>query len=174
MIAFPSRLIFQNRLRKIILFSILSFTSCINYTSRLPVEYDYSYEGNFSMYNTFGLMKTTHASEVNGVVEKAIRERMKILGYIESDNPQLVICFKIFTDGLMFYRINQPNIEEWVLEQNKNRVYDREKLSLKMGTLLILFFDREKNRAIWQGYPTAPIDFSENRSLRNAVNSTLD
>jgi hypothetical protein len=38
--------------------AIVLFTSCLGY-KELPVEYDYSYKGNFKRYRTFDLMKPT-------------------------------------------------------------------------------------------------------------------
>jgi len=63
----------------ILLVAVLS--SCLGYKD-LPVEYDYSYKGNFKKYRTFELMKplgvndSTMSSEV---IEKSITARMKFL-----------------------------------------------------------------------------------------------
>lgn len=162
-----------------VLFFVL-FSSCLGY-KELPVEYDYSYQGNFKKYKTFDLMRPTgsvDSSMTNMVIEKSILSRMKFLGYRQTNNkPHLLVCFKMFPDSLMFNGYNQPEIEQWVVHQDENLDYDQKKLDLKTGTLLIQFFDRRQNQSIWQGYSTTlygSIDFSDNRNLRNAVISILD
>jgi hypothetical protein len=159
---------------------LVLLASCLGY-KELPVEYDYSYKGNFKKYRTFDIMKPAgpaDSSMVNDVIEKSIIARMKFLGYRQSANkPHLIIGFKMFSDSLRFNGYNQPDIEEWAKTQNDDIQYDPQKYSLKTGTLLIQFYDRRQNRSIWQGYATTlygSIDFSNSRHLRNAVISILD
>jgi hypothetical protein len=159
---------------------LVLLSSCLGY-KELPVEYDYSYRGNFKKYRSFDIMRPIglqDSSMMNEVVEKSIISRMKFLGYKQSEHrPHLIIGFKMYTDSLSFNGYNQPDIEEWVKVQDENMDYDRQKYSLKSGTLLIQFFDRRQNRSIWQGYATTlygSIDFQNQRHLRNAVISILD
>jgi len=146
----------------------------------LPVEYDYSYRGNFKRYRTFDIMKplTPDSSMMNEQIEKSIVSRMKFLGYKQSGNkPHLIIGYKMFADSLRFNGYNQMDIEEWVKSQKTDLDYDKQKYTLNGGTLLIQFFDRRQNRSIWQGYATTlygSIDFQNSRHLRNAVVSILD
>lgn len=159
---------------------LILFSSCLGY-KELPVEYDYSYRGNFKKYKTFEMMRPVGANDttmVNEIVEKSIVSRMKFLGYRQTDSrPHLIIGFKMFNDSLRFNGYDQPDIEEWVKNQNNDLDYDPRKLNLKTGTLLIQFFDRRQNRSIWQGYATTlygSINFNNDRHLRNAVISILD
>lgn len=159
---------------------LVLFSSCLGY-KELPVEYDYSYKGNFKKYKTFEMMRPVGANDttmVNEIVEKSIVSRMKFLGYRQTDSrPHLIIGFKMFNDSLRFNGYDQPDIEEWVKNQNNDLDYDPRKLNLKTGTLLIQFFDRRQNRSIWQGYATTlygSINFNNDRHLRNAVISILD
>ena len=162
------------------LFMVIFLSSCLGY-KELPVEYDYSYRGNFKKYRTFEIMRPvglTDSSMLNTVIEKSIISRMKFLGYKQSEHrPHLIIGFKMFNDSLKFNGYNQPDIEEWVKSQNENLEYSQQKFNLNTGTLLIQFFDRRQNRSIWQGYATTVyggIDFHNNRHLKNAVISILD
>lgn len=162
------------------LFVLILFASCLGY-KELPVEYDYSYKGNFKKYRTYDIMKPAgpgDSSMTNDVIEKSIVARMKFLGYKQNPNkPHLIIGFKMFNDSLKFNGYSQPEIEEWVKTQNENINYDQQKFSLNTGTLLIQFYDRRQNRSIWQGYATTQygqIDFNNSRHLRNAVISILD
>ncbi|NOT76887.1 MAG: DUF4136 domain-containing protein [Cyclobacteriaceae bacterium] len=162
----------------LVLLTILS--SCLGY-KELPVEYDYSYRGNFKKYRTFEIMRPIgipDSSMVNAVIEKSIVSRMRFLGYKQSTSkPHLIIGFKMFNDSLKLNGYSQPEIEEWIKSQNSELNYTQQKFTLNSGTLLIQFFDRRQNRSIWQGYATTVyggIDFHNNRHLKNAVISILD
>ena len=162
------------------LVTLILFASCLGY-KELPVEYDYSYKGNFKKYRTYDIMKPAgppDSTMTNEVIEKSIIARMKFLGYRQNANkPHLIIGFKMFADSLKFNGYSQPEIEEWVRTQNENIEYDQQKFNLSSGTLLIQFYDRRQNRSIWQGYATTQygsIDFNNSRHLRNAVISILD
>jgi hypothetical protein len=156
------------------------FGACLGY-KELPVEYDYSYKGNFKKYRTFDIMRPAGPSDssmINEVIEKSIIARMKFLGYRQaSSKPHLIIGFKMFDDTLKFNGYNQPAIEEWIKSQKEDIQYDQQKFYMNSGTLLIQFYDRRQNRSIWQGYATTQygsIDFNNSRHLRNAVISILD
>jgi hypothetical protein len=161
-------------------FIVLFLSSCLGY-KELPVEYDYSYKGNFKKYRTFEIMRpvgVTDTTMTNDVIEKSIISRMKFLGYRQTDNkPHLIVGFKMYADSLRFNGYNQPDIEDWVKSPDSDIEYDAKKLDMKTGTLLIQFFDRRQNRSIWQGYATTlygGINFNSERHLRNAVISILD
>ena len=159
---------------------VLALSSCLGY-KELPVEYDYSYRGNFKKYRTFEIMRAVglaDSSMLNGVIEKSIISRMRFLGYKQSNHrPHLLIGFRMFTDSLKFTGYNQPDIEDWIQTQNEELHYDQQRFNLRTGTLLIQFYDRRQNRSVWQGYATTlygSIDFANNRHLKNAVISILD
>ncbi len=163
----------------LLLVSVL-LTACLGY-KELPVEYDYSYKGNFKKYKTFDIMKSAgqaDSSMTNATIERSILSRMKFLGYKQTDNkPHLLVSFKMFSDSLRFNGYNQPEIEQWIANGGKEATYDGKKLNMKSGTLLIQLYDRKQNRSIWQGYSTdlyGNIDFGNDRVLRNAVISILD
>lgn len=167
-------------MRRLLPFVALAFLgSCLGF-KEVPVEYDYSYRGNFKKYRTFEIMKPLRAdsSMMNNQIEKSIISRMKFLGYKQTPTrPHLIIGFKMFADSLRFNGYNQMEIEEWVRSQKVDLEYDKQKYVLNEGTLLIQFFDRRQNRSIWQGYATTmygSIDFQNSRHLRNAVVSILD
>lgn len=159
---------------------LVLLSSCLGY-KELPVEYDYSYKGNFKKYRTFDIMKPTGIDDPtmsNEYIESSIISRMKFLGYRQTESkPHLLVSFKIFRDSLGFQGYNQPEIEDWIKGQDENLNYTSKRLNLKTGTLLIQLYDRKQNRSIWQGYATTlygSIDFEDNRTLRNAVISILD
>lgn len=158
----------------------LLLSSCLGF-KELPVEYDYSYSGNFKRYRTFNIMKPIGLNDttmMNEMIEKSIISRMKFLGYkLTNTRPHLIVAFKMFSDSLKFNGYNQPEIEEWVKTQRTDVDYNPKKLDMKSGTLLIQLYDRRQNKSIWQGYATTfygGIDFNNQRHLRNAVISILD
>ena len=125
-------------------------SSCLGY-KELPVEYDYSYHGNFKKYRSFDIMRPIGMADTtmtNEVIEKSILSRMKFLGYKQNENkPHLIIGFKMFSDSLKFTGYNQPDIEEWMKGgRSENHDYSRQKFDMNTGTLLIQFFDRRQNR----------------------------
>ena len=167
----------MNRILLLLLVVVLG--GCLGY-KELPVEYDYSYRGNFKRYRTFDIMKngSSDSSMTNDQIERAILARMKFLGYKQSaTKPHLIIGYKMFPDSLTFNGYNQPEIEDWMKSQTADLNYNAQKYDIKTGTLLIQFYDRRQNRAVWQGYATTlygSIDFQNSRHLRNAVISILD
>lgn len=167
-------------MKNLYLIFLLAMCSCLGY-KELPVDYDYSYKGNFKKYRTFDMMKSLNASDstmVNASIEKSIAARMKFLGYKKTaTRPHLIISYKMYYDSLKFNGYDQPDIESWVRNKKEDLNYDKKKYNMKTGTLLIQFYDRRQNRSIWQGYATAlygNIDFGNQRHLRNAVISILD
>lgn len=169
-------------MRKVFVYAIVFAlcTACLGY-KEMPVEYDYSYKGNFKKYKTFDIMRPSivvDSSMTNTTIERSILSRMKFLGYRQTENkPHLLVSFKMFEDSMKFNGYNQPEIERWVTESKEDISYDPKKLDLKSGTLLIQLYDRKQNRSIWQGYSTdlyGAIDFRDKRTLRNAVISILD
>ncbi len=164
----------------VIITFVIVLSSCLGY-KELPVEYDYSYKGNFKKYRTFDLMKPlgiTDSTMMNEIIEKSIAARMKFLGYKKTETrPHLIVSFKMFSDSLRFNGYEQPDFEAWLRTKKEDLNYDRRKYNLKTGTLLIQFYDRRQNRSVWQGYATTlygSIDFTNQRHLRNAVISILD
>ncbi|MBI1767445.1 MAG: DUF4136 domain-containing protein [Bacteroidetes bacterium] len=167
-------------MKKLYIFGFLALTSCLGF-KELPVDYDYSYKGNFKKYRTFDMMKSLNSADssmINASIEKSITARMKFLGYKKTGTrPHLIISYKMYFDSLRFNGYEQPDIETWIKNKKEDLSYDKRKYNLKTGTLLIQFYDRRQNRSIWQGYATTlygNIDFGNQRHLRNAVISILD
>ena len=159
----------------------LIISSCLGY-KELPVEYDYSYHGRFKKYSTFDLMQqpssTIDTTMYNPVIESSILNRMKFLGYRQSANkPNLLVAYKVYYDSMKFNGYEQPEIDEWVNRPNMEDEYHSKTINMRTGTLLIQLYDRRQEKLIWNGYATSlygPIQFQNNRQIRNAVISILD
>ena len=157
-------------------------TGCLGYNEYL-VESDYSYYGKFRNYKTFNFMTRSisdfDSSMQNPVIEQAIKIRLQQQGYRISDNkPNLLVSYKLFYEDFDFNGYNQPDIEDWVEIEDEEEEYDPIKYNLREGTLLVLLFDRKREKSIWQGYASGVfggVDQSQlDKNMRRAVRSIFD
>ena len=172
----------MKRIATIAVLTLIWLASCMGY-KEFPVESDYSFEGEFKRYKTFNFLDTKSSgpdsSLQNQVIEDAIRARMELQGYKYSENdPRLLVSYKIFYDSLFFTGYEQPDIELFVeYEDNIDKEMDPVKYNLRQGTLLVLMYDRERKKSIWQGYASGVFGnqyFSDKRYLQGAVRSIFD
>ncbi len=161
---------------------ILFSAGCMGY-KEFPVESDYSYSGEFKRYKTFNFLDTrssgADSSMQNDVIENSIRARMELQGYEYTDrDPRLLVSYKIFYDSLFFTGYEQPDIEMFIeYEENIDQNMDPVKYNLRQGTLLVLMYDRERKKSIWQGYASGVFGnqyFADKRYLQGAVRSIFD
>ena len=158
---------------------IIVMVGCYSYRE-YPVEYDYSYHGKFKNYKTYAFISHTLEDESmsSEIIRNAIVNRLGLQGYRHKESkPNLLVSYKIYYDSLNFRGYEQPEIEKWVKYQNTEENYDPRQYNLRKGTLLIQFYDRKQERAIWQGYATGVygnIYFDNDRQLKIAVRSILD
>ncbi|MGD1893797.1 MAG: DUF4136 domain-containing protein [Cyclobacteriaceae bacterium] len=164
------------------LLTLLLFASCMGY-KEFPVESDYSFEGDFRRYKTFNFLDTrssgSDSSLQNDIIESAIRARMELQGYeYTTRDPRLLVSYKIFYDSLFFTGYDQPDIELFIeYEENIDQEMDPVKYNLRQGTLLVLMYDRERKKSIWQGYASGVFGdsfYSDKRYLQGAVRSIFD
>ncbi len=158
-------------------------TACLG-TRETFTESDYSYYGRFKKYRTFNFIedlspnRDEEAVALDPALRAAIIKRMKLQGYeMTEDNPGILISYRIFYEDLRFQGYRQPNLERWVEQGREDDTYDPVKYQLRKGTLLILFYDREGERTIWQGYTSGVFGqqfFDSERSLNRAVRFVLD
>ena len=159
-------------------------TGCYSYRE-YPVEYDYSYHGNFKKYKSYafienGIENTTDSVDLvsSEIIRNTIKDRLSVQGYRErTEKPSLLVSYKIYYDSLNLRGYDQPDIEQWVRYSKQNEDYDPRNYDLKKGTLLIQLYDRKQERSIWQGYATGVygnIYFNNERQLKIAVRSILD
>lgn len=148
-----------------------------------PVESDYSFEGEFRRYKTFNFLDTrssgSDSSLQNEIIENSIRARMELQGYeYTTRDPRLLVSYKIFYDSLFFTGYDQPDIELFIeYEENIDQEMDPVKYNLRQGTLLVLMYDRERKKSIWQGYASGVFGdsfYSDKRYLQGAVRSIFD
>jgi len=157
------------------------FSGCF-LQQELPVEYDYSYKGRFEKYDTYDFMIQTKSTYVNdqlkNIISASIASHMDFLGYKKKEKrPDLILSFSVFVDSLNLRGYEQPEMEEWVRNKDRELEYNKVNFSISQGTLYIQLFDRKQNRAIWQGYATDKynrVDLEDSRDVQNAVKSILN
>lgn len=168
-------------LRPACLLILTVLSGCFSYRE-LPVEYDYSYKGRFDKYNSYDFLiqgeNQALSTDKRDVIYNAIESHMKFLGYKRKENkPDLLLSFRVFYDSLNFRGYNQPKIEDWMIRKETDLEYNRQKIGMKKGTLLIQIFDRKQKSSIWQGYATdqyREVNFTDLRDVNNAVKSILN
>lgn len=161
--------------------ALFILTGCFNFKEYV-VESDYSYYGKFKKYKTFNFLNFTNpdldTTMYNPVIEDAIKSRLELQGYkITDDNPNIIVSYKIFYDSFKFQGYEQPDIEEWADKEDESEEYEPIKYELREGTLLVLLWDNQREKAIWQGYASGLFGnpyLNNDRFLKRAVRSIFD
>lgn len=143
-------------------------------------ECDYSYQGQFRKYKTFAFQEEKDpvfsAMPFNPDIEKAIKKRMEIQGYqYRTENPDLVVCYRLFFDDVHVFGYDQPEFESWLRNVNTDSEYEPVIYKLKKGTLFISI--KSQGEVVWQGYSTGVIpmnDLNNEKYLYYAVLSIFD
>ncbi len=160
----------------------LGLASCLG-SRDYVVETDYSYFGNFKRYKTYSfinLQKFNQDSLIpDELIKDAIKFRMSLLGYQEvSNNPNLLVSYKMFFRDFAFRGWDQPEIEKWLENEGYlEEKFDPVKYNLKEGTLMILFVDKKQKKAIWQGYNSGlinPTTVDDARFVKGTVRTIFD
>lgn len=157
------------------------FSGCLSY-EKFVVESDYSYVGKFKRYKTFNFLTDANFNHQETVQDSTIRDaiasRMRLQGFKYTEkNPSLLVTYKVFYDDFNFQGYEQPELEQWVQWENEDEEYDPIKYNLKEGTLLVIFLDRKKETAVWQGYSSSLFGnqyFNNERYLKRAVRNIFD
>ena len=149
----------------------------------LPVEYDYSYKGQFGKYDTFAFIDREAvfmqaSPELKTSITSIIDSHMEFLGYKKKDNrPDLLLTFSVFRDSLRYQGYDQQDIIQWAKTKDRDLDYNSVDYKIKQGTIVIQLYDRKQNAAIWQGYATDEyrvVNLDNERDVRNAVKSILN
>ncbi len=165
----------------ILLVGVLFFSGCLSY-EKYVVESDYSYLGKFKRYQTFDFLHDANYNHLESAqdttLRNAIASRMKLQGFRQNvRNPSLLVTYKVFYDDFAFQGYQQPELEQWIRFEDDEMEYDPVKYSLRQGTLLIIFLDRKKETAVWQGYASSLFgnqQFDNDRYLKRAVRNIFD
>lgn len=169
-------------MKKTILFLFLApvvFSACMN--REYVVESDYSYGGTFKKYRTFSFMEEAgvvlDSAELTNYVKKSIKRRMELQGYRYNEKrSDILVSHKIFRDDFRFEGYNQPDLINWLIRENQEEEYDPVKYNMYKGTLLVIFWDRKKDRVVWQGYASTLLGSpnANEKYIKWAVRSIFD
>jgi hypothetical protein len=150
-------------MRKISFLSLLVlifiFSSCFS-LKEYPVEYDYSFGGDFQNYSTYSFINNSGESPLEKkVVEETIQHYMEVLGYsYQEEAPTFYINYLYLPDSLSYKGYEQPEFFKFVKfgkdEDKDKEKYQAKKLKIKSGTLIISFIEQKNYATIWQGYTT--------------------
>lgn len=179
----------------LILFTIsLLFSACLSQKDYIA-ESDFNYAGNFKKYKTFGFVNNPFPDTTSHhlAIEKTISNRLGSQGFkLQTDKPDILINYKVFTDDVKYRGYEQPDFDYWVQrrstelemteeEERKNREkdenYDQVKFTENNGMLVIFVIDNKRGNTIWQGYTAASFDFYSpevNSELTKATYRVMD
>ena len=183
---------------------ILLLSACSSYD--YVVDSDYNYRGNFDRYKTFAFAQNEGFGGTvadKDLIEKYLQRTLNSWGYdLQDRKPNLVIFYTLYFDDLKFRGYAQPEFISWIRENygnkdliykkdtldnsedsysrfysNKDESYDRERLELREGTILISMFDRRKQATVWQGYASGVFGEDKERNervIKSAIIRILD
>ncbi len=152
----------MERVLLIFIISGLSSVSC-TLTREYPVEYDYSYDGDFEEYKTFSFLRTNQKfdSSTDGFINKTIINYMQLLGYTyipERKEANFLVNYFYYQDPLAYNSYDQTNISSFLKnvkkDDRKKLEYKKKKLAINNGVFVINFTDNKNYNMIWQGYTT--------------------
>jgi len=184
--------------------NILIISSCS--TSEYVVGSDYSYEGRFHKYKSFDFAGngTFAGSKYDkALFEKYVGGILSSWGYANRiKKPDFYVFYSIYYDDLDIQVYNQPDLQEWSESQafqdnrvfsdtlqlestksnkttrrNRYEQYNGVNLNLREGTILISFFDRKREKTVWQGYASGVYGtdkITNERTLRSAILKVMD
>ncbi len=147
-------------MKKLALLIPVFLSSCFAFRE-YPVEYDYSYLGEFKSYDTFGFIdKNDYDFALSKeVVEGTIVNYMEVLGYTyQQSNPSILINYTYMADTLFYKGYKQPEMLNFVRvkedEEKKRENYVEKKHSINSGIFVISFIEQKNYSMVWQGYTT--------------------
>ncbi len=196
----------MNTLSKyVLLLMVAGGFSCSS--SEYMVESDYSYEGRFHKYRTFEFASNdnfTGSLDDRKLFEKYVGSVLSAWGYRNKEKrPDFYVFYSIYYDDLTMKGYNQPDLKQWsglngqyidqienfdsiayenAIDTTRSRKrrqldYDAINFDMKEGTILISFFDRRKEKTVWQGYASGVFGsdkIKNERTLRSAIIKIMD
>ncbi|QKG53269.1 DUF4136 domain-containing protein [Hymenobacter sp. BRD67] len=181
---------FTATLQLICLLSLGLLSSCL--TSRdARIESSYSYRGRFRHYRTYGFLSgnglAADSTRLSESLRDAIRQRMRLQGYrFSKRSPDLMVSYKLFEGDMHFPGFVQEDITRWVKNndaedeqtpEEQRHGYQRTRLLMLDGTLMVTLIDTKTDNAIWNGYAsgvTVPEGLRGEYVLVRSVRSIFD
>jgi len=130
------------------------------------VESDHRINQDFRNYKSYYLVSDPNVTEHQESIDRAINYEMELHGYRESEEPGLLVLYRIFDKDIKFV-----GNKDQVKTNEEETGYMPVQYKLKEGTLLIQIVDLEKHQLVWQGYASGVINNKNinTREVRRAV-----
>lgn len=131
------------RLLILLLFVVSACTS-----SEYIVDSDYSYDGSFNKYKSFGFADNTGflgSDEEKEVIEKYLKRTLQAWGYdYNLKRPNLLVFYTIYYDDLEFPGYNQPHFQSWLKSNYSDKEIVFKKDTLPDGRLREAYADSQR------------------------------
>ena len=155
--------------KSIILVFVVVFTSC----NSVKVATDYDSQVDFAKFKTFAFYKPgIDKADISDLdkrrVLRAIEAELLTLGFVKSENPQMLVSFFTKSRERVNVNQNQNNMgfgwgwgmgwNPWMMNGMNNNVNISQ---FTEGTLFIDFIDKEKKELVWQGIGTGALKIQD-------------
>jgi Domain of unknown function (DUF4136) len=157
-------------MKHIILFSFLALlTGC----SRVFVDNDYRYSGNFKKYVNYAFVDCPRdTTSICEDVQQAIEYQMRARGYqFNAQKPNVYVNYAIYEAPLRYQGYDQPALVNWISNEDDRSIYKPVKHHLGQGTLMISIIEAESSEVVWRGYATGI--FNKASSKKNYFKSIV-
>jgi hypothetical protein len=141
--------------------------------SRVFVDNDYRYSGNFKKYVNYAFVDcprdtTTMCEDV----QQAIEYQMRARGYqFNAQKPNVYVNYAIYEAPLRYQGYDQPSLVNWISNEDDRSIYKPVKHHLGQGTLMISIIEAESSEVVWRGYATGI--FNKASSKKNYFKSIV-
>lgn len=186
---------------------VVLLASCSSYDYVVDSDYSYDGNfGRYKSF-TFGSNQSFTGSDVEKeLIEKHLTGTLSSWGYNRTERkPGLMILYSVYYDELSFTGFDQPQFQSWMrsnysekqvvfkkdtladgsLEEvlspmehySSEDSYQKVKLKLREGTILISLIDRRRHKVVWQGYASGvfgPDSQRNERVMRSAIVRIMD
>ncbi len=152
---------------------LLSFLSLLIGCSRVFVDNDYRYSGNFKKYVNYAFVDCPR--DTNAIcedVQQAIEYQMRARGYqFNAQKPNVYINYAIYDSPLKYKGYDQPALVNWISTEDERTTYKPVNHHLGQGTLMISIIEAETSEVVWRGYATGI--FNKASSKKNYFKSIV-
>ena len=151
----------------------------------IKVESDRKLDTDFSEYKSFYFSSQAdqwldegfyflNDLTMKAMIRDAVKSEMMGLGYtLQSDNPDLIINFRVFDKPVTLKGYEGYGTSYWGDERYRE-ASDTTSYNVDAGTLLISMADRENGKVVWQGFASGLIEndafIKDEGKIREAVN----
>ena len=153
----------------------------------ITVESDRALNTDFSKYKTFGLASQVDSELDEGfyflndlvmksMIRDAVKDELMGLGYTESDEPDLIVNFRVFDEPVTLKGFEGYGTSYW--SEEYRQISDTTSYDVEAGTLLVSMADRESGQVVWQGFASGLLEnnsfIKDEAKIHEAVNMIFE